>query len=207
MPSPVNPEPDQRPAESVPGHGQEIRVGEPPPDRQGFRKRRAGSPGIAGNQELLDAGRDQHIAPLDAVRAAPGQEVARPRQPAPRLADLSGEDHAVRDPEGKPGRPRHILQLECLPIAARQRVPALRFLSHQVGRNGLALQVVKRERRITTEGCVSGPGRGPALPSEGLSRPFQRVSHSIGAPTATGAGRTSPASAQDHQRLIEAILR
>ena len=90
---------------------------------------------------------DQQVAPLDTVRAALGEQVARTREPAAGLSQLSREDHAVPEPEREPDCPRHILPLECFTVAALQQVVALRLLADEVSSDRMTLDIVEGQRR------------------------------------------------------------
>src|SRR5438093_842844 len=81
--------------------------------------------------------------------------------PSAGLSQLCREDHAVPEPEREPDCPRHILSLECFPVAALQQVVALRLLADEMCSDRMTLDIVKGERRSIDRGGVRGPGYAP----------------------------------------------
>src|SRR5262249_5459062 len=151
----------------VPGHREQVLIGEATANRAGLGEGAAGGVDLAG-YELLDARREQQVAPLDTVDATFREEPAATPPPTRAVAQPPGEDHAVTQPERESGRPRHLFPFQRLPVPARQGLAALHLFAHEVGGAGVTLEIVERERNLATHGRVGGPSRAPGLPHEGV---------------------------------------
>jgi len=126
-------------------HGQHASVGKALADCLDLAERTQRAAGIAG-EELLQRFSEQDETPLGAVRSALGQQAASVLPPATSLSELTGEDHAVPEPESKADRACHVVVVESFAVTAREELTTFVFVPDEVSRSGIALDVVKGER-------------------------------------------------------------